>query len=140
MRMGKEMGPLGFILRLGFAIALVLGTYNPTGVSFYDWLVQGFETDLPLKALASIVLLIGYVICIRATFRSIGIFGVALVGALLAAIGWVLWDYGFLSMEDPGLLQWLILLAAGLILGIGLSWSHVRRKLSGQLDTDDVDE
>jgi len=29
---------------------------------------------------------------------------------------------------------------AATILAIGLSWSHVRRRLSGQTDVDDVDE
>ncbi|MFK7941785.1 MAG: DUF6524 family protein [Paracoccaceae bacterium] len=134
------MGPVGFILRLGFATVLVLATYNPLGPSLYHWLREGFETDLPLKALASVIMLIGYVICFRATFRSIGIFGVLLVAALIAAVMWVLFDYQILTPEDPGLLQWIILLGVGLVLGIGLSWSHVRRKLSGQLDTDDVDE
>ena len=134
------MGPVGFLLRLMFAIVLILGTYNPSGVSFYHWVTNGFETNMALKALLSVVLLIGYVICIRATFRSIGVAGVALVAALLGAIAWVLFDYGVLSVENPGLLQWLSLLGLGLILGIGLSWSHIRRKLSGQLDTDDVNE
>ena len=91
----------------------------------------GFSIDL---------VLIGYVICIRATFRSIGIFGVLLVAALLGAIGWVLYDYGYLDVEDPGLMQWLVLLGMGLILGIGLCWSHVRRAISGQADMDDVDD
>lgn len=134
------MGPLGFFLRLGFAIALVLGTYNPSGMSFYHWVSEGYETDMALKALFSVLLLIGYVICVRATFRSIGVFGVLLVAALLGSLAWVLFDYGVLSVEDPGLLQWLSLLGLGLILGVGLSWSHVRRKLSGQYDADDVDE
>ena len=35
---------------------------------------------------------------------------------------------------------WLGLIALSLVLGIGLSWSHVRRRLSGQADMDDVDE
>ena len=134
------MGLVGFLIRLVLAIVLVLATYNPTGTSLFHWIKEGFETDLPLKALVSILVLIGYVICVRATFRSIGIAGVALVAALLGAIGWVLYDYGYLNVEDPGLMQWLVLLAMGLILGIGLSWSHVRRAISGQFDMDDVDE
>lgn len=134
------MGLVGFLIRLVLAIVLVLATYNPSGTSLYHWVQEGFETDLPLKVLACVVLLIGYVICVRATFRSIGIVGVGLVAALLGAIGWVLYDYGYLDVEDPGLMQWLILLGAGLILGIGLSWSHVRRAISGQADMDDVDD
>lgn len=134
------MGFSGFILRVVFAIVLVLGAYNPSGYSYGHWVQSGFETDTALKALAGIVLLIAFVICLRATFRSIGLIGAGLVVALLAAIGWVLVDYGLLAVDDPGVLQWLILIGTGLIMGIGLSWSHVRRGLSGQMDTDDVDE
>ena len=49
-------------------------------------------------------------------------------------------DYGYLNVEDPSLMQWLILIGAGFVLGVGLSWSHVRRALTGQRDMDDVDE
>jgi len=59
----------------------------------------------------------------------------ALVGALL----WVLYDFGVLSLDNTGLNVWLGLLALSLVLGVGLSWSHVRRALSGQADMDDVD-
>jgi len=134
------MGFIGFLLRIALTIALVLATYNPTGTSYVDWVRAGYVTDTAIKVLAGIVLVILYIICLRATFRSIGILGVGLVIALLASIGWVMVDYGYLDAEDPGLMQWIILIGAGFVLGIGLSWSHVRRALTGQRDMDDVDE
>ena len=63
-----------------------------------------------------------------------------LVLAIVAALLWVLYDYGVLTLDDQTLNVWLGLLALSTVLGIGLSWSHVRRKLSGQADMDDVDE
>lgn len=63
-----------------------------------------------------------------------------LVMALAAALLWVLYDYGILRLDNPSVNVWLGILALSLVLGIGLSWSHVRRKLSGQADMDDVDE
>ncbi|MDG1169726.1 MAG: DUF6524 family protein, partial [Sulfitobacter sp.] len=60
----------------------------------------------------------------------------ALVGAAL----WVLYDLGILRLDDPSLNLWLGLIALSFVLGVGLSWSHVRRALSGQSDMDDVDE
>ena len=59
----------------------------------------------------------------------------AIVGALL----WVLYDFGVPSLDNTGLNVWLGLLALSLVLGVCLSWSHVRRALSGQADMDDVD-
>jgi hypothetical protein len=33
-----------------------------------------------------------------------------------------------------------LLLILGVILGVGMSWSHIRRRLSGQASVDRVDE
>jgi len=60
--------------------------------------------------------------------------------AMAAALLWVLYDYGLLTFDNPTQNTWLGLAALSLVLGIGLSWSHVRRRLSGQADMDDVDE
>jgi hypothetical protein len=38
-----------------------------------------------------------------------------------------------------GAVVW-VLAALGVVLGVGLSWSHLRRALSGQADVDGVDE
>lgn len=133
------MGIVGFFIRVGLAIALVLLTYNPSGTSYFHWVQAGFETDLAVKALAGILLVILYIICLRATLGSIGVFGAGLVIALLASIVWVLVDYGYLNVQNPGLMQWIILCGIGIVLGVGLSWSHVRRWLSGQRDVDDVE-
>ncbi|MEL7398522.1 MAG: DUF6524 family protein [Pseudomonadota bacterium] len=53
---------------------------------------------------------------------------------------WVLNDFGWLSLSETSQMVWLGLFALSLVLGVGLSWSHVRRYLSGQSDMDDVDE
>ena len=78
-------------------------------------------------------------IYIRATFRSIGWTGVMLAGIFLAALLWVLIDQGILSLDRPSILTWVVLFAIATIMAIGLSWSHVRRRLSGQADVDEVD-
>ncbi len=130
---------LGFLMRIGFAIFLVLITFNPSGNSYYHWVRSGFENDMPVKVLAGIALLIGFLVCARATYRSIKIVGVLLVTALLAALTWVAYDFGLLDVKDPGVMQWVVLIALGLVLGIGLSWSIIRRKISGQVDVDDTD-
>jgi len=101
-------------------------------------MTQG-ERPVSLMVLAGLLLLIGYIIYLRATLRSIGGFGMLLVLALVGALLWVLYDFGVLSLDNTGLNVWLGLLALSLVLGVGLSWSHVRRALSGQADMDDVD-
>ncbi len=131
---------MGFFWRWLFAFGLLAATYNPTQFNYIRWALDFGRDNLSIAVLVGLVLFIGYIIYLRATLRSIGTFGMALVLAVVGAMIWVLYDLEILRLDDPGLITWLALLALSLVLGIGLSWSHVRRYLSGQADMDDVDD
>lgn len=131
----------GFWLRALFAFLLVAATYNPTGYSFsHLTLRQSQVLPLSMLVLLGIVLAIGWVIYLRATLRSLGAIGLTLAVAAFGTLIWVLFDYGLLDLDNPGLLSWIGIVVVTLVLAIGMSWSHVRRRMSGQLDMDDVDE
>ena len=129
-----------FLWRWVFAQGLVFATFNPTEWSYARWAAGAWESDLPLVAFLGVALVIGWIIFLRATLNSIGLFGVALIAAAAGTLVWLLIDRGLLSVEAPGLLIWIGLFILGLILGLGMSWSHMRRMLSGQLDVDDVED
>jgi hypothetical protein len=131
---------MGFLLRWLFAFVLLAATFNPTPWNFVRWAEANWREQMPLAVLLGLILLAAYAIYLRATLRSIGPLGMMLVAALVAALLWVLIDFGVLSLSNPTLNTWLGLLALSVVLGIGLSWSIVRRRLSGQADVDDVDE
>lgn len=131
---------MGIFLRWFFAFALLVATYNPTDWNYIRWVKTGYAQQLSLAVLLGLLLMVGYIIYLRATLRSIGGFGMLLVAALVGALIWVLSDFGLLSLDNPEHTLWLGLFAMSVVLGIGLSWSLVRRKLSGQLDIDDIDE
>lgn len=131
---------MGFLLRWLFAFLMLALTFNPTPYNYVAWARTGWDGQLPLVVLAGLVLLICYVIYIRATMRSIGAAGMLLVAALVGALVWVLIDWGWLSLENMSFNTWLAIFALSVVLGTGLSWSIVRRSLSGQLDVDEVDE
>ncbi len=128
-----------FLIRWAAALFLVLVTFNPTSLNYYRWAQNNWDTSTPMVALFGLVLLVGYIIFFRATFRSIGYIGIGLVVALVGAVLWVLWDWGWISFENPTALTWIGLIALSFIMGVGLSWSIIRRRLSGQLDVDDVE-
>jgi hypothetical protein len=130
---------MGILLRWLFAFVLVAATFNPSQWNYVRWAGLNYADQLPLTILLGLILLVGYVIYLRATLRSIGPFGMVLVLALLSALIWTLYDYGVLAIDNTDMLVWLGILAMSLVLGIGLSWSFVRRALSGQLDVDDSD-
>ncbi len=129
-----------FLPRWLFAFLLVALTFNPTPYNWVVWSLTNWSAQLPLIVLSGLILLIGYIVYLRATLRSIGPIGMFLVVAVFGALLWVLYDLGWLDVQNRSLNLWLGILAGSLVLGIGLSWSHIRRALSGQADIDDVDE
>ncbi|MDX1573171.1 MAG: DUF6524 family protein [Methylophaga sp.] len=142
--MAQQFNSQGFLLRFIFALILVFVTYNPSGFSYYHWTSDIFSSPdrsiTPPFALISVILLIGWTVYLRATLRSLGGFGLILAFAFFAIIIWWLVDLGLLGIERFSVLTYIILLLTSLVLAVGMSWSHIRRRLSGQADMDDVDE
>ncbi|MEN8213596.1 MAG: DUF6524 family protein [Pseudomonadota bacterium] len=135
----RSFNASNFLVRLISAIILVFATYNPSGYSWYHWLVKSnFALD-PMLILTGIVLLILWIIFLRATFRSLGAVGTVLATAFFGVIVWALIHYGWLSLDNQTVMQYVILAVIAAILATGMSWSHIRRRMTGQLDVDDVE-
>ena len=132
-------------IRFVIAIILVFATYNPHGYSYFDWLEEYFNpakdanTPLALLVFAGIVLLIIWTMFIRATLRSLGMFGLILAFAFFGTLLWVAISYELVSVSNFTLIIDLVLVIFSGVLATGMSWSHIRRRISGQYDVDDVD-
>ena len=128
----------GIITRIALAIALVIATYNPTGYSFYHWLMAPPAGITAIKVLLGVLLLIGWVVCLRTVFVALGWLGVILGAAFLAALAWVFVDMKWIDLGSPSAVAWIALLILGTILGtilgVGLSWSLIRARLTGQVE------
>ena len=133
----KEFTLISFLLRFLFALALVFLTYNPSGYSWVGWLLS--DTALVYKVAGGVVLLIGWVMFLRATWRSLGAIGTILALAFFAVIIWLFHYWGFFALDDIATIEWIVLFVLSGVLAVGMSWSHVRRKLSGQYDTDEIE-
>ena len=135
-----EFGFKDFLWRLIFSVALVLVTFNPTGHSYYHWLADGFPSVQPLEVVAGIALLGAWIFFVRSTMSAIGTLGLVLLLALFSAIVWWMVSRGWLDVSNRSAMAWVVLLILGLVLGIGMSWSHVRRGVTGQASVDRVDQ
>lgn len=130
---------MGIFLRWLGAFVLLAATFNPTPWNYVTWVEANWAAQTPLAVLLGLALFIGYLVYVSATIRSLGAFGMVLVAAVFGALVWVLIDWGLLALGNPALNTWLALLAMSLVLGIGLSWSIIRQRLSGQTSVDDVE-
>lgn len=131
----------GLVVRLVFALAVVAITYNPTGFSYFDWARDAFQAKAlgPLHALTGLALLGAWALLISATSRSLGIGGVLLVAAFFASLVWLLVDRQLVEAGSFQSIAWIGVTGIGVVLAIGMSWSHIRKRLTGQADVDEVD-
>ncbi len=127
-----------FFIRLFFALILVLSTYNPSGYSFYDWILKGMEFGFePLMALAGISLLIGWVVYVKATMDSLGIIGLILAFSFFGILIWLIIDFGWIPIDNFQVITYIGLVLLSTVLAIGMSWSHISRQMSGQVDVNE---
>jgi hypothetical protein len=131
---------MGFLIRWLFAFVLLVVTYNPTRWNYVEWTMANWESKLSISVFLGLLIIIGYIIYLRATVRSIGLFGMFLVLSVFGTLVWVLYDQGWVNLTNPTVNTWAGIFALSVVLAIGLSWSIVRRRLSGQADVDDIDE
>ncbi len=129
----------GFLLRWLFAFILVVVTFNPTGYSLFHWLWPLSDTQLPLKILVVIVVFGSYIFYLSATFKSLGLLGIIILLAFCSTLIWLFVDQGWLDLSNSGILSWVMIFMVSTVLGIGISWSHVKKRITGQFDTDDVE-
>jgi hypothetical protein len=136
------MTAAGFLWRFAAALLLVLLTYNPSGQSGWHWISSALSASAfgPLHLLLVGVLAAGWAVFWIATWRALGTLGVVLAGVILGAIIWLLFDIGFLESHSVSAITWIVLVALSAVLAVGVSWSHIWRRVTGQFNVEDVDD
>ena len=128
---------MGFLIRWLAAFLLLALTFNPLEWSYFHWARVSWSEQTPLIVLAGLVLAVGYVAFAVAVLRGIGVFGVVLVGAVFAALVWVLVDFGIINLDNPGVITWVSLIGLSVVLATGMYWGILWRRISGQVEVDD---
>jgi len=133
-------GALGLLARVLMPLVLVYATWNPSGKSFYHWVIQpifdGTFKIGPLQVLVLLLLIAGWVIVLQATFNSLGRGGTLLVAGIFAALAWLLVDRGVFRPAGAKAWAHIGLFALSLVLAVGSSWAIISRKMTGQVEVD----
>ena len=140
----RSFGILDFAWRWALALLLVFATFNPTGYSYYHWVAGALSAEgTGLEALhyfLGVLLIAGWAGFLVATQRSLDTLGIVILVALVGTGIWLLVDFGIIHADSTRAITWLSLVAVATILAVGMSWSHIWRRLSGQIDVDDTDD
>jgi hypothetical protein len=130
---------MGILLRWLGAFVLLSVIFNPTTWNFVTWARLNWDDQMPVIVFVGLILGVVMMVYLVATMRSIGVLGSLIIAAIFGAGLWVLSDWGVLALGNDDLTVWLAILALSLILGIGMSWSILRQRLSGQASVDEIE-
>lgn len=112
---------------------LVFATYNPSGHSYYHW-IRDTAGSTALKSLAGIFLLCAAAAILRMASEALSFLGIATVLALILAGIMLRIGLGWFAFADVEVTTYTVLLWISTIIGMGLSWSFLQRRLSGEKD------
>jgi hypothetical protein len=132
-----KFGFVSMLVRWFMIMGVLTAIYNPSGRSFVHWAVEG-TAPLSLRVAVGSVLLAMLTYCYRLSVRALGPIGVLMLAALLAVRATALVDIGLIQPQGrAAMIAYLqAIITTGLT--VGVSWSALRTRISGQIDSDDI--
>ncbi|MBP2229276.1 DUF6524 family protein [Azospirillum agricola] len=127
----------GYIVRLLAAMLVIFGTYNPSGYSYYHWLQVDFG-DWAFKLFVGLLLMVTIYLQANALWRSMRLVGSVSLTLVIVTAVWFASDLGLIDLSDGTELTLAIQIGLTALLGTGFSWSHIRYRLSGQVDSENI--
>jgi hypothetical protein len=130
---GRPFGLGAAFARLLLSLFLVLATYNPSGRSYWHWLVS--DGSIGPKLLVGLVLVAVYVALVVATWEVIGFTGMFLTAAICLGGTLLLADAELLDLTNDTTVALLLCITFAVVIAVGLSFSFVFSRVTGILHT-----
>jgi len=70
---------------------------------------------------------------------DVSAFGTLLAATVFGVVIWLLIEWELLALDNTSILLWVVEFILSGVLAVGMSWSHIRRRVSGQYDTDEIE-
>ena len=121
----------GVLARVMACLLLVFSTWNPGGYDYLE-LIRMPGVSLAEKAVATSVLLVGYVLFGRIAWVALGLPGIAACVAVLVSGTFSLSELDLVDLGDARTRSFLWLGGFALLLATGQLWSLFKRRVAGQ--------
>jgi hypothetical protein len=124
----------GFAIRWLWCALLIFATFNPTGYSYFHWVMGASEGQVSLKVLAGIALLTGDIALLRMMMVSVGYQGTAAIFSVIAVFLLSAIEFGLIERGSALWSGYWVLFILVTLLAVGLTWSHVQLRVTGERD------
>ncbi|MBT8343438.1 MAG: hypothetical protein KJO45_01845 [Sulfurovum sp.] len=137
---GKKVTHLAWWVTLILSITLSVGTWNPSGHHFINYITNVDDILSGFKPFAILVMLALWLLAIKSIFQSLKYYGAIITVIIIAAFIWGLQQYNLINVSDFEQAGWAVTIGVGLLIWFGLNASILWKKLTGVYTTDSSDE
>ena len=137
---GKKVTNLAWWVTLIMSMALALGTWNPTGHHFINYISNVDDVLSGFKPFGILIMLALWLLAIKSIFQSLKLYGAIITIIIIAAFIWGLQEYGIINVAEFEQAGWAATIGVGLLIWFGLNASIIWKKLTGVYTTDSTDE
>jgi hypothetical protein len=122
-----------------YSALLVLGTYNPSGVSVWHWLTQAADWRgmWPVYVVVGLVLVGLWLLFLTSIRKSMSLGGIGLIVLIVALLCYLPVHFQAMHITQSSI-TWLVLSGLIVVVGFGGSFSRIRFYLFGQRSVDTV--
>ena len=122
-------GLSGIASRILFSLFIVFATFNPSGRSFYHWVLA--DGPITPRILVGLILFGIYASLLYATWELLGFAGMLLVIGICVSAAFLLEQVDLISLQNPDT-RWIVALTTvAVTMGWGMSYSLLFVRLTG---------
>ena len=136
----RQLHPRNSVLALFvYSALLVLGTYNPSGVSVWHWLTRAADWGgmWPVYVVVGLVMAGLWLLFISSIRKSMSLPGIILIVVIVALLCYLPVHFDTMNVTQTSI-SWLALCGLIVVVGFGGSFARIRFALFGQRSVDTV--
>ena len=133
---GKKVTHLAWWVTLVLSLALSLGTWNPTGMHFLNYISNVDDILSGFRPFGILMMLALWLLAIKSIFQSLGMYGAMITVIIIGAFIWGLQEYGIIDVAQFQQAGWAATIGVGILIWFGLNASILWKKVTGVYTTE----
>jgi hypothetical protein len=133
---GKKVTNLSWWVTFLLSLALAIGTWNPSGYHFIEYISNVEDIFSGFKPFAILMMMALWLLAVKSIFQSLGFFGATVTVIIIGAFIWGLQEYNIIDVTKFEQAGWAATIGMGVLIWFGLNASIIWKKLTGVYTTD----
>ncbi len=137
---GKKETHLRWWVTLIMSMALSIGTWNPVGFHFVDYVSNADNLLLGFTPFGILLMVAMWLLAIKSIFQSLKLYGAIFTVIVILAFVWGLQQYNIINVAEFSQAGWVATIGMGFLIWFGLNASIIWKTVTGVYATEDTED